>query len=67
MGRGDILLLYTDGLADGFSEFTQKDLESVVSCVINQSAQEICHAILEGRSAVASQSDDLSLVVIKRL
>jgi serine phosphatase RsbU (regulator of sigma subunit) len=67
MGRGDILLLYTDGLTDGFSEFAQKDLERIVSCVISQSAQEICHAILEGRSAVANQSDDLSLVVIKRL
>jgi serine phosphatase RsbU (regulator of sigma subunit) len=67
MGRGDILLLYTDGLTDGFSEFMQKDLESIISRVISQSAQEICHAILEGRSAIAKQSDDLSLVVIKRL
>lgn len=67
MGRGDILLLYTDGLTDGFSEFTQLDLETIVSRVVSQSAEEICHAILEGRSAVARQSDDLSLVVIKRL
>jgi len=67
MGRGDILLLYTDGLMDGFSEFTQKDLESIVSHAIGQSAQEICHAILEGREAMEKQSDDLSLVVIKRL
>jgi serine phosphatase RsbU (regulator of sigma subunit) len=67
MGRGDILLLYTDGLTDGFSEYTQNDLERIVSRVINQSAQEICNAILEERSAVAKQTDDLSLVVIKRL
>jgi serine phosphatase RsbU (regulator of sigma subunit) len=67
MGRGDILLLYTDGLMDGFSEFTQRDLERIVSRMIGQSAQEICHAILEGRSEIAKQTDDLSLVVIKRV
>ena len=54
MGQGDILLLYTDGLTDGFSEFTPIDLGTIVSRVLSQ-------------SAVATQSDDLSLVVIKRL
>lgn len=67
MGRGDILLLYTDGLLDSFSEFARNSLERVVSRVVLQSAREICTAILEARRSMAPQTDDLSLVVIKRL
>jgi serine phosphatase RsbU (regulator of sigma subunit) len=66
MGRGDILLLYTDGLIDPFSTFTQKHAERIVSRARNGSAQEICCAILGGMSEIAEQSDDLTLVVIKR-
>jgi serine phosphatase RsbU (regulator of sigma subunit) len=66
MGRGDILLLYTDGLLDPFSEFTQVHLERIVSGALSESASQICKSILEGRCAITSQSDDLSLVVIKR-
>ena len=65
MGRGDILLLYTDGLLDPFSEYTQKHLERDVSRAITRSAKEICDSILKERSTVAKQKDDLSLVVIK--
>jgi serine phosphatase RsbU (regulator of sigma subunit) len=65
MGQGDVLLLYTDGLLDPFSKYTQKHLEGDISRVIDGSAKEICDTILKERSAVAKQSDDLSLVVIK--
>jgi serine phosphatase RsbU (regulator of sigma subunit) len=66
MGQGDILLLYTDGLLDAFSPFSQNQLERIISHVKDESAENICGAIIEGREKIAEQSDDLSLVVIKR-
>jgi len=66
MGRGDILFLYTDGLIDTFSSFTPEHFERAVSRVRDHSAKEICKAILDERDRIEKQSDDLSLVVIKR-
>jgi serine phosphatase RsbU (regulator of sigma subunit) len=66
MGQGDILLLYTDGLLDPFAEFTQNQLERIISRGRTGSAQEICNTILTQRHRVTEQADDLSLVVIKR-
>jgi serine phosphatase RsbU (regulator of sigma subunit) len=66
MGQGDILLLYTDGLTDSLSAFTPNHLERVVSRSKNESAQNICKAIIEEMRKIKEQSDDLSLVVIKR-
>jgi len=65
MGQGDVLLLYTDGLLDPFSPFTQKHLEQAISRARDGAAKEICEAILTERHAVAEQTDDLSIVVIK--
>ncbi len=66
MGQGDILLLYSDGLLDPFSAFTLECLEKTVSRSKMNSAEEICASILEERFSVATQSDDLTLAVIKR-
>jgi serine phosphatase RsbU (regulator of sigma subunit) len=65
MGQGDVLLLYTDGLLDPFSSYTQKQLERAVSCARDGTAKKICEAIIEDRKAAVEQTDDLSLVVIK--
>ncbi len=65
MGQGDVLLLYTDGLVDPFSPYTQKQLERAVSSSRDGSAEAICRRILEDRNAAARPADDLSLVVIK--
>lgn len=65
MGQGDVLLLYTDGLVDSFSSYTQAHLERAVSRAKDGSAKEICEAILQDRRATTEQTDDLSLVVIK--
>ena len=65
MGEGDVLLLYTDGLLDPFSSYTQAQLERAVSRVKDGNAKEICEAILADRRAAAEQTDDLSLLVIK--
>jgi len=65
MGRGDVLLLYTDGLLDPFSKYTQKHLERDISRAKHNNAKEICETILKERLAMAEQADDLSLIVIK--
>ncbi len=65
MGRGDVLLIYTDGLFDPFSPYTRDQLERVVSQAKNGSAKEICETIIRDRCVTADQTDDLSLVVIK--
>jgi len=65
MGQGDVLLLYTDGLIDPFSDYTREQLERSVSQAIHGSAREICTAILRDRRAAAEQTDDISLVVNK--
>ncbi len=65
MGQGDVLLLYTDGLIDPFSMYTQKNLERAISRAKDGNAKEICEEILSGR-AMNEQTDDLSIVVIKR-
>lgn len=65
MGEGDVLLLYTDGLLDPFSSYTQAQLERSVSRTKVGTAREICEAILADWRAAVEQTDDLSLVVIK--
>ncbi len=65
MGQGDVLLLYTDGLLDPESSFTQAQLEQAVSGAKDGSSKEICEAILNQRRSLSEQTDDISLVVIK--
>ena len=65
LGHGDVLLLYTDGLIEPLSAYTQAQLELAVSRVKHESAQGICDAIVGDRQASAAQTDDLTLVVIK--
>lgn len=66
MGCGDILFLYTDGLIDSFSGFKQQHFERAVSGARDAGAREICTAVLEERDRIEKQSDDITLVVIKR-
>ena len=65
MGQGDVLLLFTDGLTDPFSPYTQDRLERAVSRAKDGTAEEICKEILADRNESLRPSDDLSLVVIK--
>jgi len=66
MGRGDILFLYTDGLTDSFSGFTQQHFERAVSSARDGSARDICKVVLKERERIEEQADDITLVVIKR-
>lgn len=54
MGRGDILFLYTDGLFDGSDEKERRRIEEVVRACAEQSAKEICNAVL----AYGTRRDD---------
>ena len=69
MGRGDILLLHTDGLAehsrDGEDYFPGR-LEDMLRRVKEQSASEIYGAISADLVAFGEPADDVSFVVIKR-
>jgi serine phosphatase RsbU (regulator of sigma subunit) len=65
LGHGDILLLYTDGLLDPLSSYSQARLERAVSRARDRSAREICETVIQDHGEAAEQTDDLSLVVIK--
>jgi serine phosphatase RsbU (regulator of sigma subunit) len=72
--RGDILVLYTDGVTETmnarYEEFGLARLKRVVAANSQKSAAEILEAIIEAVDAFlgyGDQSDDLTLVVAKRL
>ena len=65
LGQGDVLLLYTDGLLEPGSPYTQDQLERAVSRSRDGTAKDICEAIVGERRAAVEQTDDLTLVVIK--
>lgn len=71
MGHGDILLLHTDGLSelerDDGEAFFPLGLEQTLRRTANGSAKEIYHAILDGARSFAPLSDDMTIVVIKRM
>ncbi len=69
MGRGDILLLFTDGLSEhGRDEhpWYPERLETVLKKVKGHSARDIVASLKNDLLAWAPPSDDISLVVIKR-
>jgi len=70
MGTGDILLLYTDGLQDHGRHgepYFPGPMEQTVRRAKNLSAVDIVQSVLDDVRAFADPSDDVSLVVIKRL
>ena len=69
MGAGDILLLHTDGLTEhqrGDEAYVPARLEAALGRVAHLKAREIFEAIKADLLDFAPQSDDVSLVVIKR-
>ena len=69
MGGGDILLLYTDGLAEhsrAGEPFVPFHLENTIRRAKRESARAIYDAVVENVLAFARPVDDVSLVVIKR-
>ncbi len=69
MGRGDILLMSTDGLlehSNGDETYVPSRLEEVLRRVKRQNAKEIVTAIQEDLVAFGPPVDDITIVVIKR-
>jgi serine phosphatase RsbU (regulator of sigma subunit) len=70
MGAGDVVLLHTDGLSEhrrGPENYVPTRLEHTLRQVKNESAANMFAAIKEDVMAFNAPSDDISLVVIKRL
>jgi serine phosphatase RsbU (regulator of sigma subunit) len=70
MGRGDILLLSTDGLlehSNGDTSFAPARLEQLVRDTKDGSASDIVRAITKDVLAFATPADDISVIAIKRL
>ena len=73
MNKGDVLLLYTDGVSDASDEnremYGEKRLIEKLRAVKNRSPREICQLILEEvqlHNRLVEFSDDKTVVVIKR-
>ena len=74
LDHGDILVLYTDGIPEAidehYNEFGRERLQDIVAAHAQDSATEICQAIVEGLDAFCGhmdQMDDLTLIVARRL
>ena len=70
MGHGDVLLLSTDGLLEHGSEtmpYVPDRLEQRLREVKSGTAKEIFEAIKHDLLSFSEPSDDISVVVIKRL
>jgi serine phosphatase RsbU (regulator of sigma subunit) len=69
MGEGDVLLLYTDGLAEHRrpgDPYCPRHLEQKLLEVSEANAQEIFEAVTNDLRGFSKCRDDISLVVIKR-
>jgi serine phosphatase RsbU (regulator of sigma subunit) len=71
MGMWDILLVFTDGLSEHFNdreEFYFPDrLEAILKQIKGGTAKEIYHQVIEDVLRFAKPSDDITLVVIKKI
>jgi serine phosphatase RsbU (regulator of sigma subunit) len=75
MSPGDILLLYTDGVYDGSDDEEREHLESVMRDHYQQSARDLCNALLEHATkddahlreiGEDDRIDDKTVFIIKR-
>jgi serine phosphatase RsbU (regulator of sigma subunit) len=70
MGEGDILLLHTDGLTEhsrAGDDYCPGRLERSLRSVKDRPAKDIYEAIITDVLAFSEPSDDISLVVVKRI
>jgi serine phosphatase RsbU (regulator of sigma subunit) len=70
MASGDLLLLYTDGLLEHARRgepYFPNHLEQIIGATKHLHAAEIVPAVLDDVQKFANPTDDVSLVVIKRL
>jgi serine phosphatase RsbU (regulator of sigma subunit) len=75
MGRGDILLLYTDGVYDGSDEQERRQIEAIIGEYGQQPAKNICNAVLDyavkrddrlRQAGHSDEIDDKTVFIIKQ-
>ncbi len=71
LSKGDILILYTDGVTEATNEsgemFGEQRLASTVNQLRNETAEEVCSGIFRAvRSFGDTGQDDVTVVVIKK-
>ncbi len=74
MDKGDVLMMFTDGVTEAmninFEEFGEERLEKTLKLVVDQNCREIIDAVKSEVAAFtegAEQSDDITMLTIKRL
>jgi serine phosphatase RsbU (regulator of sigma subunit) len=70
LNYGDIFLLHTDGITEhtrGSEDYFPGRLERTIREIQHESAAAIFHGVMSDMRAFAAPSDDVSLVVIKRV
>ena len=74
LGKGDILLLFTDGVSEAMdsvgNQYSEKRLIEKLIAFKNEKAQNIARLIVEDVqkfSAKSKYSDDKTIVVVKRI
>lgn len=74
MSEGDVLVLFTDGVTEAMNskgeEFGEDRLEGIIKENLNESAEVILKIIVEAVkefSKSATQSDDITLVIVKAI
>ena len=72
LGKGDLLVLFTDGVSEAMSkeseEFGEERLESVIRAHASMSAQAVSVAIhhhVQEHTKGAPQSDDITMMIVK--
>ena len=72
--HGDLLVMYTDGVTEAvnssYEEFGTERLKNIISGIADKSCQEIVGTIKAGINNFvdgAAQSDDITMLVVKRL
>lgn len=68
LSRGDILLLYTDGLSEhGGGDYFPSEVQRLLAVHKDRTAEEICGSLRESLLETTPQRDDVSVVVVKYL
>ena len=72
--QNDIVVLYTDGLIecekDKYEEYGKRRLKRIIKALCNNSAKEICDAIVHDAHKFSGEkikADDVTLIVCKVL
>jgi sigma-B regulation protein RsbU (phosphoserine phosphatase) len=74
MDKGDVLVLFTDGVSEAMNlkaeEFSEELLEEIIKANLKETSEEILRKVVDNvheHSQGTAQSDDITLVVVKAI